>query len=350
MGRPLRAGRTILRACGRPAFKTSGSCADVQPARTAAGVDDDDAGHMRVDIANSGASVSRASSAMVPASSTPVRGAVKRTFAVWARGVCEASSASAKASVTSLKMSTRNVRKRLCWFRNSSDAGNHHAFQQCWHVSVLGCDSCRVRHRPANATAAGSDTNRRRRDQTTKRGGDATLFQSAGSQHSKSRVDNGVGSKRHFVPDFRIDRGSVSGEIRTLRAGEGLFIGAGKTASLRAGNDEPSVFLHFLLAPAADQPVETAPATVKELYRTAAPLPDLKPGRYDLNLTRVTFPARMPSNPPHHRSGAALYYIISGTGTNTIEGKVEAKGPGSLIYEPFGLVHQWGNPGHASHS
>jgi len=21
------------------------------------------------------------------------------------------------------------------------------------------------------------------------------------------------------------------------------------------------------------------------------------------------------------------------------------KGPGSLIYEPFGLVHQWGNPG-----
>jgi quercetin dioxygenase-like cupin family protein len=140
---------------------------------------------------------------------------------------------------------------------------------------------------------------------------------------------------------------SVSEETRTLRAGEGLFIGAGKTASLRAGNDEPSVFLHFLLAPAVDQPVETAPATVKELYRTAAPLPDLKPGRYDLNLTRVTFPARMPSNPPHHRSGAALYYIISGTGTNTIEGKAEAKGPGSLIYEPFGLVHQWGNPGDA---
>ena len=25
--------------------------------------------------------------------------------------------------------------------------------------------------------------------------------------------------------------------------------------------------------------------------------------------------------------------------------KTEAKGPGSLIYEPFDLVHQWGNPG-----
>jgi len=75
------------------------------------------------------------------------------------------------------------------------------------------------------------------------------------------------------------------------------------------------------------------------------PIPDLKPGSYDLNLTRVTFPAQMPSNPPHHRSGAALYFIISGTGANTIDGKTETRGPGSLIYEPHTLVHQWGNPG-----
>jgi hypothetical protein len=34
-----------------------------------------------------------------------------------------------------------------------------------------------------------------------------------------------------------------------------------------------------------------APAAVTELYRTVAPIPDLKPGSYDLNLTRVTFPA-----------------------------------------------------------
>jgi mannose-6-phosphate isomerase-like protein (cupin superfamily) len=53
----------------------------------------------------------------------------------------------------------------------------------------------------------------------------------------------------------------------------------------------------------------------------------------------------MPSNLPHHRSGAALYYIISGTGANTVDGKTEARGPGSLIYEPYALVHQWGNPG-----
>src|ERR1700726_2729194 len=140
---------------------------------------------------------------------------------------------------------------------------------------------------------------------------------------------------------------ALDGEVKMLNAGEGLFIAGGKTATLTAGSGGPSTFLHFFLVPAADlgRPAETASAAVRELYRTAAPIPDLKPGGYDLNLTRVQFPARMPSNLPHHRSGAALYYIISGTGANTIDGKTEARGPGSLIYEPYALVHQWGNPG-----
>ena len=139
---------------------------------------------------------------------------------------------------------------------------------------------------------------------------------------------------------------TISGEAKTLSPGEGLFLAEGKPASLKAGTVEASRLLHFLLVPAADQdqPVETKPAIVKELFRTVAPISDLKPGSYDLNLTRVTFPAQMPSNPPHHRSGAALYYIISGTGANTVDGKTDAKEPGSLIYEPFDLVHQWGNP------
>jgi quercetin dioxygenase-like cupin family protein len=140
---------------------------------------------------------------------------------------------------------------------------------------------------------------------------------------------------------------SIDGEVKTIGGGEGLFIASGKQASLKAVSGEPSTFLHFLLVSATDlnQPAEAAPAGVKEIYRTVTPIPDLKPGSYDLNLTRVTFPARMPSNAPHHRSGAALYYIVSGTGANTVEGKTEQRGPGSLIYEPFGLVHQWGNPG-----
>jgi quercetin dioxygenase-like cupin family protein len=140
---------------------------------------------------------------------------------------------------------------------------------------------------------------------------------------------------------------ALDGEAKMLNAGEGLFIAGGKTAALRAGGGGPSTFLLFLLVPTVDlgRPVETAPATVRELYRTATPIPDLESGGYDLNLTRVTFPAQMPSNLPHHRSGAALYYIISGTGANTVDGKAEARGPGSLIYEPYALVHQWGNLG-----
>jgi len=140
---------------------------------------------------------------------------------------------------------------------------------------------------------------------------------------------------------------SLDGETKMLNAGEGLFVAGGKTPVLKAGSGGPSSFLRFSLAPAADldRPAESAPAAARELYRTAAPIPDLKPGGYDLNLTRVTFPAQMPSNPPHHRSGAALYFIVSGTGANTVDGKTEARGPGSLVYEPYALVHQWGNPG-----
>jgi len=140
---------------------------------------------------------------------------------------------------------------------------------------------------------------------------------------------------------------AAGGQVTTLAPGEGIFIAGGSAATLKAGRDEPSTLLHFLLAPTAelDRALEAPPAIVQELYRTAEPLPALKPGPYDLTLRRGTFPAQMPSNPPHYRSGAALYYIVAGTGANTVDGKLELKSQGSLIYEPYGLVHQWGNPG-----
>jgi quercetin dioxygenase-like cupin family protein len=136
-------------------------------------------------------------------------------------------------------------------------------------------------------------------------------------------------------------------ETKTLAPGEGYFLAGGRDAVLKAGTDGPSHALHFLLMPATalDKPVETESAALTELYRTTAPIPDLKPGAYDINLTRVTFPPRMPTNPPHHRSGAALYYILSGTGANIVAGMTTVRGPGALIYEPSSLVHQWGNPG-----
>jgi quercetin dioxygenase-like cupin family protein len=140
---------------------------------------------------------------------------------------------------------------------------------------------------------------------------------------------------------------TTSSDSRTLRNGDAMFVGRGESATLKAAGPEPAVFLHFLLLPTADleKVIEGSPAAVIELYRTAAPIPSLKSGPYEFTLTRVTFPPRMPSNPPHYRSGGALYYIASGTGTMTVEGKTDTKPAGSRLFEPYGMVHQWGNPG-----
>src|SRR5437667_3891502 len=127
---------------------------------------------------------------------------------------------------------------------------------------------------------------------------------------------------------------AFNGEAKMLNAGEGLFIAGGKTAALTAGSGGPSAFLHFFLAPAVDlgRPAQTAPAVVRELYRTANSIPDLKPGGYDLNLTRVTFPAQTPSNPPHHRSGAARYSVSPGTGADTCDGQPAGKWRASFVH------------------
>lgn len=141
---------------------------------------------------------------------------------------------------------------------------------------------------------------------------------------------------------------TLNGADKTLTVGQGLLLPEGTKAGLRARGSGPSTFLQFLLTTASqERSPETPPAATRELYRTQAPIPDLKSGVYEINLTRITFPPRMPSNPPHYRSGAALYYILSGTGANTIGGKVIVRSAGSIVYEPFGLVHQWANPGDA---
>ena len=73
---------------------------------------------------------------------------------------------------------------------------------------------------------------------------------------------------------------SLGNQTKMLRAGDGMFLATGNSASLKAGSDEASTLLHFLLTPAPDRnkPAVTVPLSVKELYRTDVPIPDLKPG------------------------------------------------------------------------
>jgi quercetin dioxygenase-like cupin family protein len=139
---------------------------------------------------------------------------------------------------------------------------------------------------------------------------------------------------------------TLAGEMKTLNAGEGFFIPAGAAAQLQAGAGPASTFFHYVLATAAEleRPAEANPATAKELYRSPGALPGLKPGTYDMTLQRAAFAPGMAATNPHHRTGGALYYIVSGTAQNTIGGQTTPRGPGSFVYEPYGMVHQWANP------
>jgi mannose-6-phosphate isomerase-like protein (cupin superfamily) len=137
---------------------------------------------------------------------------------------------------------------------------------------------------------------------------------------------------------------SIDGQTTPVAADTALYIPAGGAASLTAKGGA-STSMVFQLSAAGTKAAESGAGSAKELYSTRAPLPGLKAGSYDINLTRVTFPAKMPANAPHHRTGGAVYYIVSGKGADTVGGKTYDRGPGVFIYEPAGLVHQWGNPG-----
>ena len=135
-------------------------------------------------------------------------------------------------------------------------------------------------------------------------------------------------------------------ERQLLSKGDALLVAAAKSTTFRAGN-EPAIFLHFALQTAGDldAPMEGRPAIVTTLHITKSPIPGLKPGPYEFTLTRVTLPPRLPANPLHRRSGAALYFVHSGSGMFTNNGKSEPRPTGAIQYEPYDLVHQWGNPG-----
>jgi len=140
---------------------------------------------------------------------------------------------------------------------------------------------------------------------------------------------------------------TADGAGRSLREGEGLFVLAGKRAMLKVAGKDPAVFLLYLLLPAAElnKPMVSEPATVTELYRTVDPIPGLQPGPYAFTLTRATLLPQTPRPPMHHRSGAALYYVLSGSGDITLKDRIEPRPQGTVQYEPHELVHSWSNIG-----
>ncbi len=131
----------------------------------------------------------------------------------------------------------------------------------------------------------------------------------------------------------------------TIQAG--AFVAAGQEVTISAAESEPTDLLVFLLTarPNQGRRLLSRPAIAQELLRTPDPLPGLKEGPYEFSLVRLTFPPGMPTDPPHYRSGAALDYVLAGTGTLSADGKTEAGSAGMALFEAFGWVHSLANPG-----
>ena len=169
-----------------------------------------------------------------------------------------------------------------------------------------------------------------------------------------SRIELGAGHTTNYAGPIGfvyVVSGSLTVEAdtgkRTLRADDALLVTADSLHSFTAAATESALFVHWVLGRAdqLDQAREGDPAIVTELYRNAEPIPDLKPGPHEFTLTRVTFPPRMAPNVPHYRSGAALYYILEGSGSFITDGNTEARVAGMPHFEPHGWVHRWANPG-----
>lgn len=131
-----------------------------------------------------------------------------------------------------------------------------------------------------------------------------------------------------------------------LSQGAGAFVAGGQDATIRASASEPVDLLLFVLSHRPNQrPPLDHPAITKELYRAPVALPGLQRGPYEFTLARLTFPAGMQAKPPYYWTGAALNYILTGTGALTADGKTEAMPAGTAQAALSGWFHQWANPG-----
>jgi hypothetical protein len=122
---------------------------------------------------------------------------------------------------------------------------------------------------------------------------------------------------------------------------------AGTKFTLNAREAGPSpTYLQFLLlsGPKLGRPDKANGAAI-EVYRSPSPISGLMRERNLLSLSRVRVPPQSPCDPMHRRSGAALHYVLSGVGAEFTQDRATTKGPGSVSYEPNGLLYQWSNPG-----
>jgi mannose-6-phosphate isomerase-like protein (cupin superfamily) len=147
-----------------------------------------------------------------------------------------------------------------------------------------------------------------------------------------------------FVASGKLELATADNVV--LSDGEAKYLAAGTQATLRASGTKPVTALHFLLVPPAeiDQKPYGGAAKVAELYRGKDPAP-LSSGPHEFSLTKVSSPPNAPAPPLHHRSGAALYRVLSGTGTIHMQGRDEPRAAGAVQYEPNGFIHTWQNTG-----
>ena len=138
---------------------------------------------------------------------------------------------------------------------------------------------------------------------------------------------------------------TAAGGRTTVAPGEALRVAGHSGARFEAAEKRATGFLVICLGPAGSKGPEDE--GIAELFRCREPLSGLGAGPLAFDLTQVTFPPHMPANPSHHRTGDALYVVLSGSGEFTTQGKTVPKPPGTCHFEASGMVHQWANPGGA---
>jgi len=138
---------------------------------------------------------------------------------------------------------------------------------------------------------------------------------------------------------------TIAGDRRALRDGEGAFLAGGRRATLGAATTAVT-FLHYLLVTRGELEAlfHSRPAAASDLHRTE-PIPGLKPGPHEFTLTRVTVNPKIAAPPMHHRSGAAIYFVVSGSWIMHTEDKPEPRTRGHVQFEPNTFIHTWENVG-----